>query len=70
MEKNTVWAVVLSGLVLIIFMFIQTTFFPAAQNAVPDMSSTQAAAADGTIPVINEAASVSSFTVERSEERL
>jgi YidC/Oxa1 family membrane protein insertase len=66
MEKNTVWAVVLSGLVLIIFMFIQTTFFPAAQNAVPDMSSTQAAAADGTIPVINEAASVSSFTVEKA----
>ena len=27
MEKNTVWAVVLSTLVLIVFMFIQMMFF-------------------------------------------
>lgn len=28
MEKNTVWAIVLSTLVLVVFMFIQTIFFP------------------------------------------
>ena len=28
MEKNTIWAIVLSALVLVVFMFIQMVYFP------------------------------------------
>ena len=41
MEKNTVWAIVLSTIVLVVFMVIQTTFFPAVsiENTTIDQSN-------------------------------
>lgn len=35
MEKNTIWAIVLSTVVLIAFMFIQTVFFPVENVELP-----------------------------------
>ncbi len=67
MEKNTVWAIVLSGLVLIAFMFIQTIFLPPPETAAPAVSTEQTVTADGTLPIINEATSVNAFTVQKTD---
>ncbi len=63
MEKNTVWAIVLSALVLLGFMFIQTKFFPAVQPADAVAQTEQTVQSDGTVPVINTAETASSFEV-------
>lgn len=61
MEKNTVWAVVLSTLVLIVFMLIQVTFFPAP---LPEQISGQAA--DSGTVLVNEASSLGKSAAEES----
>ncbi|AEE15468.1 membrane protein insertase YidC [Treponema brennaborense] len=54
MEKNTVWAIILSTLVLVIFMFVQITFFPAvpaAKQTEQYQNTADVSSAQGQLPV-------------------
>ena len=60
MEKNTIWAIVLSTIVLVGFMFIQTTFFPPAKQPAASAANTETAAEK----VENQAVTVNTPSVQ------
>ncbi len=75
MEKNTIWAIVLSVLVLVVFMFIQMVYFPEQvvnQNA---LENTNEVVSSTDVQVENNTASTSSDILEndisvKSDENL
>lgn len=48
MEKNTVWAIGLSTIVLVAFMFVQTKFFPAPKTTAQNTNAQQTTAESST----------------------
>lgn len=71
MDKNTVWAVVLSTVVLIVFMFLQMAFFPPSAAGTTTAEDSGAAVSD-IVPQNSDSfvsADVVSDDKENSEER-
>lgn len=64
MEKNTVWAIVLSTIVLVAFMFFQTIFFPSSNKE----SSTVETVTESTVVPENEIVQNDSIVPEISSD--
>ncbi len=68
MDKNTIWAIILSTLVLVGFMFVQTTFYPSV--AVEQLPTENTQSIVETEPTLVNVASTSIISDENSDSPL
>lgn len=69
MQKNTVWAIVLSSIVLVGFMWIQTTYFPAEEVATSQNSIETVAVENETTVEKTDASTIKSDAIILSAEK-